>query len=229
MGVTVTAFTNGTTMVSADVTANFNAIVSWLNGGIVTSDINVGTLPTRVFRSIESRIDTPANSRGPTGKTTRFTVDTAPQKRTYATADSHGDSYEEVATMGTMFYAEDAGNIEVVFEWWTWAIQSDQTNPEVIRQGDWRVSLNGVGIDATIRSLHDSGHDSNTGSGAGFSDGGQFVYPARNFQALFQRPVSAGWNKIALHINCVAYNTARAQQALVIVGARNRHLEYWRR
>lgn len=241
MGVTLTAFANGATMDPAVVTSNITTIADWLDGQIVTADIATGSIPTRAFAKLDHYASFDQRSHlsrtvGVTGKTYRGAISDDPAERVYATIDSHGTMWEEIATMAVRFYAEESGRVEGVFEWWAWATQSDRTypnppgtvaNPETIRQCDFRLALDGSAVPGTNRGLWDASSD-----GATSSDGGPYCYPARNFQAIVSANVSAGWHVLRLQVNHVdqaAAGLTRAAQSLVIIGARNRHLEYWRR
>ena len=222
MGISITAFNNGDVMDPAVTTTNFTTIRNWLNGGIVAGDIPNNTVPTRAFRKLEHNTGTNPRTEGVTGKTMRSTVSSDPVERVYCTVDSHGVAvWETVATMSHYFYVEDGGYVEGVWEWWAWAIQSDQTAPEQFQTCEFRITLNGTDITATHRELRDAGHDATA------QDSGQFVYAARNFQSIFQRSVSAGWNsaRLQVKINSLA---SRTKYALIIIGARQKHLEYWR-
>lgn len=228
MGFTVTAFVDGQVMSATTMTQNLNNIRNWLNGGIVTTDIVNNTVTARTIRKLDHFTSPNAHTEGVTGATHRGTVSTDPVKRVYATTDSHGGMWEDVSTMCVQFYAPDPGNFEAVFEWWAWAPRSDQVAPEVFDQCDFRLSVQGSGIDATRRSLRDAGYDATA------SDGGYFTYPARNFQALVQRPVSVGatgWWAVRLQVNMVNFGSGanHSRSALVIIGARNKHVEYWRK
>lgn len=225
MGLTVTAFVDGDVMSSATMTQNLNAIRNWMNGGIATGDIIANTVTARTIRKLEHRSYPMAFTTGVTGQTHRSTVSTDATRRVYATIDSHGDTWEDVSTMCVQFYAPDAGRMESVFEWWCWAPRSDQVAPELYDQCTFRLSFSGTAIDATRRSLRDAGYDATA------SDGGYFTYPARNFQALVQRPINVGgtgWQSVRLQINVVK-TVARASAGLIIIGARNKHVEYWRK
>jgi hypothetical protein len=223
MGVSITAFNNGDVMDPAVTTTNFTTIRNWLNGGIVTADIADGTIPTRAFRKLDHYAAGSKRSTGVTGTTTRAAVSDDPVSRIYCTVDSHGlAQWEDVATMKARFVAEDAGNVEVVFEWWAWAIQSDQAQCEALATCEWRFVFNGTDITAAHRTLRDAGTEAGAGTG-----GGPYAYAARNFQMILQRPVSVGVNSVGLQVKCNAL-AARTNYALIIVGARQRHLEYWR-
>lgn len=226
MGLVVTAFTNGTPMNPATVIANCLAIRNWMNGGIVTADIINASVTSRMFRKMDHYGPPLDRSVGVTGSTLRSTVMSDVASRTYATADSHGGQWEEISTMGEHFYCPDAGTIEVVFEYWAWATQSDRGGPEELAQCDFRLSLDGAAIPATTRTLFDAGFDHDL-----VSDCGYFAYTARNFQALLQRPVAAGWHNLNLTVNMVvqAAGVDRDKQSLIVIGARNKHIEYWRR
>lgn len=234
MGVTLTAFVDGTTMSALAVNTNMLAIRNWLNGNIATTDLVDDTIPTRAFRRMDHirGIDNRSQlqrSVGVTGSTVRGTQTSNVTSRAYACLDSHGiAAWDQVGTMATLVRAEDAGKIETVFEWWCWQIQSAQTTIETLNAADFRLAVNGVGISSTVHTLFDSATDP-----AGSSSGGPYNYPARNFQALWQQSVNAGWVNVELQIKIADHGTTAANRAdnygLVIVGARNRHVEYWRK
>lgn len=219
MGITLTAFSDGTVMDPSAVMTMFTTIRDWQNGQIVAGDILASSIPTRAFRRMEHYPDW---SRGLTGSTTGATTSTDPSRRTYATVDSHGlTTWSDLSTMQRKILAEDDGTIEVVFEWWAWATQSDQTNPEALNACDFRLSINGTGIADSEVTLFDCGTDATA------TAGGPFNYPARNFQAIYQGSVSAGWNTATLQVKFPVMG-ARTNYALVMVGARNLTMEYWR-
>lgn len=232
MGITLTALADGTVMDASVVTARFTTIQTWQNGGIVTADIAQGTIPSRAFRRIDQY---PLRSAGVTGGCHRETVTDDPLSRAYATMDSHGTLiWQDVSCMEAILYAEDAGKIEVVFEWWAWATQSDRTpatvpaGPEAFKSVDFRLAVNGTGQADTVISLQDAGTDP-----VGSSDGGPFCYPARNFQALYSGSVTPGVTAVTLQVRIEDHGTATAtsdrnKYSLNIIGARQPHLEYWR-
>lgn len=53
MGVTPSTFSDGTTMVAADVRAEFTAFYDWLNGGVVNADLAAASVETRHAPRIE--------------------------------------------------------------------------------------------------------------------------------------------------------------------------------
>lgn len=229
MGFVLTAFVNGTVMNAATLTANIQTIRNWLNGGIASGDIVNGSVKARHLRALEHYLSGTANPRsdGVTGTTLRRAYTSDPAARAYVTPDSHGIGiWEDVSTCAHRWYARDSGIAECVFEFWTWAIQSDETTPEAKNICDFRLKLNGTAVTATEITLFDAGSDA-TGT-----DSGPFSYCARNLPFLFQRSISAGWNNVKLQVNVANQGTAAADipgYCLVIIGARNLHVEYWDR
>lgn len=231
MGLTVTAFVDGDVMSSATMTQNLNAIRNWMNGGIATGDIIANTVTARTIRKVEHHVYPTGYTSGVTGQTHRSTVSTDPTRRVHINIDSHGDAWEDVSTMCVQFYAPDAGHMEAVFHWWCWAprstdVASDNT-VEAFDQGTFRLVFSGTGVDATRRTISDTGFDPSTS----VTDSGYHIYPARNFQALVQRPINVGgtgWQSVRLQVNVVK-TAARTAAGLIIIGARNKHVEYWRK
>jgi hypothetical protein len=229
MGFVLTAFVNGTVMNAATLTANITTIKNWLNGGIATGDIVNGSVKARHLRALEHYLSGTANPRsdGVTGTTLRRAYTSDPAARAYVTPDSHGIGiWEDVSTCAHRWYARDSGIAECVFEFWAWAIQSDETTPEAKNICDFRLKLNGTAVTATEITLFDAGQDSTA------QDSGPFSYCARNLPFLFQRSISAGWNNVKLQVKVANQGTAAADipgYCLVIIGARNLHVEYWDR
>lgn len=229
MGFVLTAFVNGTVMNAATLTANITTIKNWLNGGIATGDIVNGSVKARHLRALEHYLSGTANPRsdGVTGTTLRRSYTSDPAARVYVTPDSHGIGiWEDVSTCAHRWYARDSGIAECVFEFWTWAIQSDETTPEAKNICDFRLKLNGTAVTATEITLFDAGSDATA------TDSGPFSYCARNLPFLFQRSISAGWNNVKLQVNVANHGTAAADipgYCLVIIGARNLHVEDWDR
>ena len=230
MGLTVTAFVDGDVMSSATMTQNLNAIRNWMNGGIATGDIIANTVTARTIRKVEHRLSPTQYTKAVTGQTHRSTVSTNATRRVHVTIDSHGNAWEDVSTMCVQFYAPDAGRMEAVFEWWCWAPRSSNaassSTVEAFDQCTFRLIFSGTAIDATRRTLCDAGFDASA-----VTDGGYHVYPARNFQALVQRPINVGgtgWQSVRLQVN-VVQTAARTAAGLIIIGARNKHVEYWRK
>lgn len=229
MGFVLTAFVNGTVMNAATLTTNIQTIRNWLNGGIATGDIVNGSVKARHLRALEHYLSGTANPRsdGVTGTTLRRAYTSDPAARAYVTPDSHGIGiWEDVSTCAHRWYARDSGIAECVFEFWAWAIQSDETTPEAKNICDFRLKLNGTAVTATEITLFDAGSDA-TGT-----DSGPFSYCARNLPFLFQRSISAGWNNVKLQVKVANQGTAAADipgYCLVIIGARNLHVEYWDR
>ena len=219
MGVTLTTLSDGTVMDAAAAMTMFTTVRDWQNGQIVAGDIVNSTVPTRAFRRMEFY---PDRSRGVTGGSSSATVDTDPSSRVYATVDSHGlTTWSDLSTMWRKVYCEDDSRVEVVFEWWAWAIQSDQSNPEALNACDFRLMVNGVAVADSEVTLFDCGTDATA------TLGGPFNYPARNFQAIYQGQVSAGWCTAKLQVKFPSLG-ARTNYALVMIGANNLHLEHWR-
>lgn len=229
MGFVLTAFVDGTVMNAATLTANITTIKNWLNGGIASGDIVNGSVKARHLRALEHYLSGTANPRsdGVTGTTLRRSYTSDPAARVYVTPDSHGIGiWEDVSTCAHRWYARDSGIAECVFEFWAWAIQSDETTPEAKNICDFRLKLNGTAVTATEITLFDAGSDA-TGT-----DSGPFSYCARNLPFLFQRSISAGWNNVKLQVKVANQGTAAADipgYCLVIIGARNLHVEYWDR
>lgn len=229
MGFVLTAFVNGTVMNAATLTANIQTIRNWLNGGIATGDIVNGSVKARHLRALEHYLSGTANPRsdGVTGTTLRRAYTSDPAARAYVTPDSHGIGiWEDVSTCAHRWYARDSGIAECVFEFWAWAIQSDETTPEAKNICDFRLKLNGTAVNATEITLFDAGQDATA------QDSGPFSYCARNLPFLFQRSISAGWNNVKLQVKVANQGTAAADipgYCLVIIGARNLHVEYWDR
>lgn len=229
MGFVLTAFVDGTVMNAATLTANITTIKNWLNGGIASGDIVNGSVKARHLRALEHYLSGTANPRsdGVTGTTMRRAYTSDPAARVYVTPDSHGIGiWEDVSTCAHRWYARDSGIAECVFEFWAWAIQSDETTPEAKNICDFRLKLNGTAVTATEITLFDAGSDSTA------TDSGPFLYCARNLPFLFQRSISAGWNNVKLQVNVATQGTAAADipgYCLVIIGARNLHVEYWDR
>lgn len=229
MGFVLTAFVDGTVMNAATLTANITTIKNWLNGGIASGDIVNGSVKARHLRALEHYLSGTANPRsdGVTGTTMRRAYTSDPAARVYVTPDSHGIGiWEDVSTCAHRWYARDSGIAECVFEFWAWAIQSDETTPEAKNICDFRLKLNGTAVTATEITLFDAGSDSTA------TDSGPFSYCARNLPFLFQRSISAGWNNVKLQVNVATQGTAAADipgYCLVIIGARNLHVEYWDR
>lgn len=223
MGITLTAFVDGTAMSATDAMARFGTIRDWQNGQILGADIVAATVPTRAIRRIEHYVYPVGRSKGVTGSTTRETVTSDPSKRTYVTRDSHGPAtWCDVSTMFSKFLAEDSGTIEVVYEWWCWTTQSNFTNPEQVNSATFRILVNGVAVADSEITLLDAGTD------ATVNDGGPFCYPARNMQAIAQRTVSAGWVTVKLQVRTIA-QAAWNNYGLTMIGAKNKHVEYWRK
>lgn len=226
MGITLTALADGTVMDASVVTARFTTIQTWQNGNIATGDITNASIPTRAFRRAEHYLSVQPRSRAVTGGCTRETTSPDPLSRSYANVDSHGNTvWADISTMASKFYAEDAGTVEVVYEWWSWATQSDQVNPEALNTADFRLVIAGTAVADSEVTLFDAGTD------AGATDGGVFNYPARNFEAIAQRSVTPGWVTVKLQVRIATQGAAganRGRYALVMVGARNKHVEYWR-
>ena len=231
MGFTVTAFVDGQVMSATTMTQNLNNIRNWLNGGITTADIVNNTVAAKAIKKLEHRLSPTRYTKGVTGQTHRSTVSTDATRRVHVNIDSHGDVWEDVATMCVQFYAPDAGHMEGVFEWWCWAprstdVASDNT-VEAFDQCTFRLTYSGSAVDATRRTLSDPGFD----PVASVTDSGYHIYPARNMQALIQRPINVGgtgWQSVRLQVNVVK-TAARTAAGLIIIGARNKHVEYWRK
>lgn len=229
MGFVLTAFVDGTVMNAATLTANITTIKNWLNGGIASGDIVNGSVKARHLRALEHYLSGTANPRsdGVTGTTLRRSYTSDPAARVYVTPDSHGIGiWEDVSTCAHRWYARDSGIAECVFEFWAWAIQSDETTPEAKNICDFRLKLNGTAVTATEITLFDAGSDATA------TDSGPFSYCARNLPFLFQRSISAGWNNVKLQVKVANQGTAAADipgYCLVIIGARNLHVEYWDR
>ena len=229
MGFVLTAFVDGTVMNAATLTTNITTIKNWLNGGIASGDIVNGSVKARHLRALEHYLSGTANPRsdGVTGTTLRRSYTSDPAARVYVTPDSHGIGiWEDVSTCAHRWYARDSGIAECVFEFWAWAIQSDETTPEAKNICDFRLKLNGTAVTATEITLFDAGSDATA------TDSGPFSYCARNLPFLFQRSISAGWNNVKLQVNVATQGTAAADipgYCLVIIGARNLHVEYWDR
>ena len=246
MGFVLTAFVDGTVMNAATLTANITTIKNWLNGGIASGDIVNGSVKARHLRALEHYLGNVAltngsggstspisggtanpRSDGVTGTTLRRSYTSDPAARVYVTPDSHGIGiWEDVSTCAHRWYARDSGIAECVFEFWAWAIQSDETTPEAKNICDFRLKLNGTAVTATEITLFDAGSDATA------TDSGPFSYCARNLPFLFQRSISAGWNNVKLQVNVATQGTAAADipgYCLVIIGARNLHVEYWDR
>jgi hypothetical protein len=219
MGVTIATFFDGTVMEASAIMTMFTTIRDWQNGQIVAGDIVASSVPTRAFRRMEFY---PDRSRALTGGTSSATVTTDPSSRTYATVDSHGQEvWADVSTLWRKILCEDDGTVEVVFEWWAWAIQSDQVNPEALNACDFRLVVGGTAVTDSQVTLFDCGTDATA------TLGGPFNYPARNFQAITQASVTAGWVTAKVQVKFPTYAT-RTNYSLVIIGAHNKHMEYWR-
>lgn len=229
MGVTFIPFNNGDVMNAAALRSNINALRAWLAGGIITSDIADASVQTRHLRRLDhyATIEN-ARSTGTSGTTLRGVVDTDPMKRIYATVDSHGDAnWTDLAGTQRRIYCPSAGTVEVVVDLWAWAIQSDQTTPEAFDAATFRLALGPSGVAASQRTLLDAGHDP-AANGAG-----QYAYSARNLPMIFQRNVSAGWNNLRVQVKVADHGSDplldRPKYSLIIIGARNFHVEYWTR
>jgi len=232
----IVSFTNGVAMSAPDLRTNFTAIQTWLNGGVVIGDFTGLGLRARNFRKMDhvgysgatsSLSASVKSSMGPSGGYFNYAIDGSPGNRVYLTGDSHDmGAWRDVATMNMHLYLPDAGYVEVEPYWWCWAPQSDRTDvaggPEALSQCAFRTRIAGNDYDSTRRTLYDSAHDSDA-----VTQGGQFLYPARNFSTQAQQSVSAGWINIRLQVNFSSITLAnRAKQALVIVGARGMTVTY---
>lgn len=220
MGITLTTLSDGTVMDASAAMTMFTTIRDWQNGQIVAGDIVNSTVPTRAFRRREHYLD---RSRGITGTTSSATTGPDPSSRAYVTVDSHGlGVWSDISTMWRKVYAEDDSKVEVVFEWWAWAIQSGFTTPEGLNNAcDFRLMVQGTAVADSEVTLFDCGTDATA------TLGGPFNYPARNFQAIYQGNISAGWCTAKLQVKFPTL-AARADYALVMIGANNLHLEHWR-
>lgn len=236
MSLSATAFSNGTAMSATTARANLTAIRTWINGGIVIGDITGLGLRAKNFRKMDhvgftggtnSLAAGIRSSLGPSGGYFNYAIDGSPGNRVYLTGDSHDmGAWRDVATMNMRIYLPDAGYVEVEQEWWCWAPQSDRTDvtggPEALAQCHFRSKIGSTDYDSTRRTLYDAAHDSDT-----TTQGGQFLYPARNFSIQSQQSVSAGWLNVRLQVNFSAISLAnRGTQALVIVGARSMTVTY---
>lgn len=229
MGITLTALSDGTVMDASVVTARFTTIQTWQNGGIIDTDVtDDSVLGTSILR-MEHYALHGRRSKAPTGTTSGYTVTTDPTRRTYANVDSHGkNEWNDVGVLSRQVYADDAGTVEVCFEWWCWSIggssASLQNSPEGLKAGDFRLVVSGTACASTVIPVYSAGYDTTV------TDGGQFVYPARNLQAITSRSVIAGWVTAVVQYRVASLGTGvtnRDGYTNCIIGARNLHLEVW--
>lgn len=235
MAFTAISFTNNTKMVSADLRTNLSRARAWLNGGMVAGDISAGTLQTRNFRKLDHKNINVASSQsalsarvqssiGPSGGYYKYSVGSDPMDRAYLTTDAQGGGdYVVVPTLGIYFRPDDDGYLDIETEFWAWAVQSDQTVVENLKQADFRIAVEGTTYAPTQRALYDCGTDTGTWQA------GAYQYPARNFAMEHAITVTAGtWYSVAVQAKITAKAT-RANDALIIIGARNMLLTYDRK
>lgn len=226
MGISITGFVDGSVMSSATTMSNFTTVRDWMNGGLVTGDLNTGAIQTRHFRKLEHYTKPNPRTTGVTGTTLRGAVSDDRVERVYLTCDSHGAGvWSDVGVLDHRFYVPDSdtGQVEAVWEWWSWSAQSALTTIETGIRVTYRLSFNGSEVAATYRNLWDSGYDATA------QDSGPFIYPARNHQAIFTASTISGWNQVKLQAKVTDLTTAaRANFTLIIIGARQKHLEFWR-
>lgn len=224
MGIAIPLLVDATTMDAAAINTKFTTVRDWQNGQILDSDVTANSVESRSVLRLEHYGFPQRRAKGPTGSTVGDTATSNPLERTYVTVDSHGRAvWADISVLYKKVYADDAGYIEACFEWWCWAIQGTAIiAPEQVASCVFRMVVNGTAVSATQITLYAAGVDTTV------TAGGVFCYPARNFQAITASSVSAGWVNVKIQMN-VTTQAARDLYSNIIIGARNMHLEYWRR
>lgn len=227
MGVSLTSFSNATPMVAADVLGNVTTIRNWINGGSTGTDY-IAVTSGKMFRKLDVRPHGGGKvlkSMGPSGGYWGLYYNSDLNSRVAMHPDAHGmTAYSTVPQFGIRFNCPDDGYLDIDCSWWAWAIQSDQTVPETLNQGDFAVFLNSTIQYDTQRTLYDSAHDTTA------FQGGQYLYAAQNFSVSARTAVNAGWNTARMTFNFA--NRALASKAsypLVWIGARSMVVTYDRK
>ena len=229
MGVTLPTFTNGTTMVSADVRGAATTIRDWTNSNMVVGDVT-GDMPTRTFKRGDNILwgGKVQHWMGPSGGYWFLEASDDISERIILHPDAHGmvtsgnGAYMDVSEFSIRYKVPDAGYVDADISWWAWAIGSDQHNAEQFAQCDFFTFLDNPSQDASRRTLWDSGNDAST------TQGGQYLYPARQFSVKVRGSVSAGWHSVRLKVNFRNALT-KSEYATVYVGARQMLLDYRRK
>lgn len=232
MGVTLPTLANGTTMSASTVFGAATTIRDWMNGNAVLGDIG-GTMPTRTFKRGDNLTwgGKVQHWMGPSGGYWFLNATDDVSERIIVHPTSHGivssgnGQYMDLSEFGLRFKVPDSGYLNVDIDWWCWAIGSNQTVPEaaaVGRQAEFLTFINGVSQAGTRRQLWDSGTD------ASGTQGGPYIYPARQYAVSARTSILSGWNTVRFKIN-LKNSTATAQYPTIYIGARSMLVEYERR
>lgn len=230
MGVTLPTLTNGTTMSASSVFGAATTVRDWMSAGIVVGDIT-GNLPTRAFRRGDNAPwgGVVQHWMGPSGGYWFMQYSDDISERVIIHPSSHGmvtsgnGAYMDVSEFAIRFRLPDAGVVDADISWWAWAIGSDQTNAEQFAQCDFYTFLDGTSQVGSRRTLWDSGSDTSA------TQGGQYLYPARNYSVNVRGSLSAGWHDVRVKVNIRNNITTPAQYATIYVGARQMLIDYKRK
>lgn len=181
MGVTFTAFVNGTPMVAADVRTEIDKIRTFLNGGVVAADV-VGPFKRQHFHRTTNYGGTSPRTLGVVAESAYGAIDASPANRAVFVYDSDEVNTEEEwrwiwgATRTLKFPA--AGQAALAVTLWTWHIGSNLEYPELQQWGSTgkfppaaiRLAMQPIGDDVegqehSRHEVHDAGKDPAGGSG----------------------------------------------------------------
>lgn len=229
MGVTLPTFTNGTTMVAADVLANATTVRDWMNGNSVVGDY-AGTLPTYAFMRGDNSLwgGQTQHWMGPSGGYWFMQYSDDVSERVVIHPDSHGivasgtGQFMDVSEFALRFKVPDAGYLNIEVTWWCWAIGSDQITPEALQQAEFKTYLDGNPLDGTRRLLWDCGTDTSV------NQGGPMIYPARQHAVSARATISAGWHGVRVKVN-LRNSRTKSEYPTIYVGARQMLVEYERK
>ena len=223
MGISLTTVADGATMVSADLRTNLSTLRTYTNAGGVIGDYDGSSFTTRHFKRFDHHLGSVVREHiGTTGAVWELAFDTSLHHRVALHPSSHNmNAWQDISTFAIRYKLPHDANVDIEISWWAWAIQaSAYTVPasvataEYVNQCDFAPFLDGTVQAECQRTLHDSGSDSSA------AQGGQYLYPARNYSVSARASVAAGRHGCRMKVN-FRNTTTNTEHALVWVGARS--------
>lgn len=226
MGVSLTSAVDLATMSSADFRSNLTALSTFTNGGSAITDYTSSSFDTKAFKRFDHYQGSIVRSSiGTTGGVWELSYDTSRHHRVALHPSAHNMSgWQDIGAFAIRFKVPYAANIDAEISYWAWSIQADAyaisggvPTAEFTNQCDFAPFLDGTVQAECQRTLFDSGSDT------GVNQGGQFLYPARNFNVSVRGSVTAGRHAVRMKVN-FRNTVVAAEQPLVWLGARSIHL-----
>jgi hypothetical protein len=226
--ISLTNFTNGTTMTAATMRANFDAIRTYMNGNIPTTDIDDASIQTRHIKKMESFGSPNRRTTGVSGTIWhRYNTDHLAERSRH-TWSMGGERWHESWGNFATIYVPFASTLEISASYWAWFVAPNNglTNPEQYNGGDVALSMDQSIYEETRRTIFDAGNAVTIAGGG--DGGGPILYSARQATVFTMQSVSAGYHDIALNVKVASHVGNEARYGQLFIGARILVVEYYR-